>query len=367
MVTVLDPVRLGDLELPNRAVMASLGRCRSDDDRAPPPALVGTYYAQRATAGIIFTEACSVSPMSVSRPGSSGVYTEKQAEAWRAIARRVHASGGRMFQQLYHLGRKSDPSRMPAGAIPVAPSAIAARGTIPGLNGPVPFATPRALEAEEIPGIVAEFHAAATNARAAGMDGIEVHGANGYLIDEFIRDGTNRRTDGYGGSPANRARFLLEITEAAIGVFGVERVGVRISPHLTVDGIHDSDLEATYGHVAAALDDLGVAYLHLIEAPVPGTPHSPQDRPLLPLLRDRFVNRIIVNASYDLARANAVIASGLADIVSFGTLYIANPDLVERFRRNGPYNAPDPSTYFGGGTKGYTDYPALDAPMMAAG
>ena len=235
------------------------------------------YYAQRAGVGLIVTEASSVSPLSVSRPGAAAIFRERQAEGWRGIAQAVHAKGGVIFQQLYHLGRKSDPSRMPEGTVPVAPSAIAAEGEVAGLNGPVPFATPRALATEEIPGIVAEFRRAAANARGAGMDGVEIHGANAYLIDEFLRDGTNRRTDRYGGTVENRARLLVEVVEAAIGVFGADRVGVRLSPHQRGDGIADSDPAAMFGHAAAALDTLGIAYLHLIEAIAPGLPQSPPD------------------------------------------------------------------------------------------
>ena len=359
-MSVLDPIQLGAVALPNRAAMASLGRARCDADRAPTP-MVAEYYVQRATAGLILTEATSVSAMSASRPQSAGNYNAIQTAAWAKIAGRIHGAGGRVFQQLYHLGRKADPTRMPGGATPIAPSAIACTGTINGANGPIPFAVPRALETDEIPGIVGEFRAAVANAQTAGMDGIEVHGANGYLIDEFLRDGSNQRTDRYGGSIVNRARFLLEIVDAAVSVLGAGRVGVRVSPHFTVDGIRDSDPAALYSHVAKELDARGIAYLHVIEAAIPGQPNSPPPgtKPLLPLLRSRFGGRLIANGSYTLERANALIAAGGADLVSFGALFIANPDLVERFRRGGPYNTPDPSTYYGGGAAGYTDYPPL--------
>lgn len=362
MTSVLDPVRLGALQLPNRAVMAPLGRARCDADRAPTP-LVAEYYVQRASAGLIVTEATTVSAMSASRPQSAGNYNALQAAAWRRIAARIHEAGGRVFQQLYHLGRKADPTRMPNGATPVAPSAIACIGKINGANGPIDFAVPRALETDEIPGVVDEFRAAVANAHAAGMDGVEIHGANGYLIDEFLRDGSNVRTDGYGGSIASRARFLLEIVDAAAAIFGADRVGVRISPHFTVDGIGDSDPAALFGYVATELAARRIAYLHVIESCIPGRPNWPPAAvgPLLPALRRRFRGCLVVNGGYDRASADAVISAGAADLVSFGELFIANPDLVDRFRRGGPYNAPDRATFYGGGAAGYTDYPALAA------
>ncbi len=323
--------------------------------------MVADYYAQRASAGLIVSEASSVSPLSVSRPHASAIYNEVHTRGWQRVADRVHAAGGRIFQQLYHLGRKSDPSRMPEGALPVAPSAIAARGQVNGVNGPIDFAVPRALETAEIADVVGEFKAAAINAKSAGMDGAEIHGANCYLVDQFLRDGSNRRTDRYGGSVANRARFLLEVVDAVVAVFGRERVGVRLSPHARGDGIFDSDPAATFGYAAAALTDLGIAYLHLIEATKPGLPQSPPEgvQPLMAILRRTFRGPLIVNGGYDKASANAVISAGTADLVAFAALYIANPDLVERFRRDAPLNPPDPLSFHQGGAKGYIDYPTL--------
>jgi N-ethylmaleimide reductase len=361
MLELLRPIRVGRYELRNRIVMAPMQRARNDADRVPTP-IVDAYYAQRTSVGLIVSEASSVSPLSVGRPGAAAIFRAAQAEGWRRVAGAVHAKGGLMFQQLYHLGRKSDPSRMPDGAAPVAPSAIAATGQIAGANGPVPFATPRSLETAEIAGVVAEFARAAANARDAGMDGIEIHGANGYLIDQFLRDATNRRTDRYGGSAANRARFLLEVVEAVIGVFGADRVGVRLSPHFGVDGIADSNPAATFGHAASALRDRGIAYLHLIEAAVPGLPQSPPAgvAPLAARLRQMFGGPLIVNGGYTRATGNAAIADGTADLVSFAALVIANPDLPERFRRDAPLNEPDRATFYDGGANGYVDYPALD-------
>ena len=360
MLELLRPIQVGRYELRNRIVMAPMQRSRNDADRVPTP-LVAEYYGQRTSVGLMITEASSVSPLSVGRPGAAAIFRDAQAAGWRRVAQAVHAKGGILFQQLYHLGRKSDPSRMPDGKTPVAPSAIAATGQVAGPNGPVPFATPRPLALDEIPGIVAEFAHAAANARDAGMDGVEIHGANGYLLDEFLRDGTNRRTDKYGGSPANRARLLLEVVEAVIGVFGADRVGVRLSPHFRVDGIADSDPATTFGYVASALRGMGIAYLHLIEAAVPGLPQSPPagTAPLAADVHRAFGGPMIVNGGYTRETGNAAIASGTADLVSFAALVIANPDLPERFRRSAPLNEPDRASFYEGGAKGYVDYPVL--------
>jgi N-ethylmaleimide reductase len=362
------PLQVGAYALRHRIVMAPMARARSGDDRAPTP-MVAQYYAQRASAGLIVTEASSVSPLSVSRPHASAIYGERHVAGWRIVTEAVHKAGGLIFQQLYHLGRKSDPSRIPDGALPVAPSAIAAKGQIAGLNGPVEFAVPRALDTAELPGIAAEFHAAALNARAAGMDGVEIHGANSYLIDQFLRDGTNRRGDAYGGSVDQRARLLLEITDAVIDVWGAQRVGVRISPQARGDGIADSNPAAIFGHAAAQLAERRIAYLHLIEAPVPGLPQSPPEgaAALLPVIRRAFAGPLIVNGGYTRVLADQAIASGAADAVAFAALYIANPDLPERFRRDAPLNKPgEPATFHNGGAKGYIDYPTLDQ-VMAEG
>ena len=355
---LLTPIRVGRYELRNRMVMSPMARARSGEDRAPTP-MVAEYYAQRATAGLIVTEASSVSPLSVSRPHTSAIYLDPHTAGWRRVAQAVHARGGVIFQQLYHLGRKCDPSRMPGGATPVAPSAIPAQGQVQGANGPVAFATPRALETDEIAGIVDEFRRAATNAKIAGMDGIEIHGANGYLIDEFLRDNSNKRTDRYGGNAANRARFLLEVVEAVTGVFGADRVGVRFSPQRGVDGIDDSDPAATFGYAAAAVSDLKLAYVHILE------PFNAA-APVRPAIRKAFHGPLIVNSGYTRETAEAAIASGAADLVAFGALYIANPDLVERFRANAPLNPPDLTTFHNGSAKGYIDYPTLDRPAAGA-
>ncbi len=258
------PFQLGALALPNRVVMAPMTRNRAGPGNVPG-ALAAEYYAQRASAGLIVTEATQVSPQGVGYPGTPGIHSEQQVAGWRRVTDAVHAAGGRIFLQLWHVGRISHPSLQPGGALPVAPSALAAKGDAFTASGPQPFVTPRALETTEIPGVVAQFEAGARHALAARFDGVEIHGANGYLIDQFLRDGTNRRTDRYGGSLQNRARFLLEVTEAVAGVWGAERVGVRLSPQGDFNDMHDSNPRATFGHAALALAPLGLAYLHAVE------------------------------------------------------------------------------------------------------
>jgi len=355
------PAELGPFHLKNRCVMAPMARARSGENRAPGP-LVAEYYAQRAGAGLIVTEASSVSPMSVSRPHASAIYNAEHVAGWRLVAERVHQAGGLIFQQIYHLGRKSDPSRMPGLVAPVSASAIAARGQVAGLHGTVDFAVPRALETHEIAGVVEEFRAGAANAKEAGMDGIEIHAANCYLIDQFLRDGANHRADSYGGSVANRMRLMLEIVDAVCTVFTPDRVGVRFSPHAVSDGTNDSDPAALFGHAAAMLRERGIGYLHLIEAARPGTPNSPPEgsTPIMRVMREHFDGMLIVNGGYDKTSGNAAIASGLADLVAFGALFIANPDLPERLRRNAPFNPPDTAHFHIGGAEGYADYPVLE-------
>lgn len=355
-------IQVGDVTLPNRVVMAPMTRARSSDNHAPND-LVAEYYGQRASAGLIITEACSVSRLSVSRPFTSAIHQDVHADGWRRVTQRVHDGGGRIFQQLYHMGRKADPTRLPEGERPVAPSAVRSTPQVGGANTYFEFDEPRALTTEEVAGVVDEFRNAAEMARKAGMDGVEIHGSNGYLIDQFLKDATNRRTDQYGGGIANRARFLLEVTEAAIGVFGAGRVGVRISPHYRDGGIGDSDTESLFRHVASALNDLRIAYLHVIEDnKVDARQGPPKGKPLLmPMLRQAFRGPLMANCGYTKDSAEAAIASGAVDLVSFGGLFIANPDLVERLRHNAPLNNPDKATYYVGGPNGYTDYPPLPA------
>jgi N-ethylmaleimide reductase len=357
---LLAPITVGAHRLSSRIVMAPMARARSGIDRAPQ-AIVEQYYAQRASAGLIITEACHVSPFSVSRPGTSALHTQGQRDAWRGVVEAVHAKGGTIFVQLYHLGRKQHASLLPDGVMPAGPSAIPAGGTAQTTKGMEPFSPPRALERAEIPGIVEEFRQAALNAREAGFDGIEVHGANGYLVDQFMRDATNRRTDDYGGPIENRLRFLTEVLDAVGGVFGMDRVGLKISPHFTGDGIDDSDPRRLFGAVATTLGAFGAAYLHVVEGPVLNTMVSPKqdaDR-LLPDLRSRFGGPVIANGGFDRDSAERLIRLGHADLVAFGELFIANPDLVARFAEAAPLNPLKKEFVWTGGPNGYIDYPKL--------
>jgi N-ethylmaleimide reductase len=355
------PSQLGPLLLPNRIVMAPMTRNRAGAGNVPT-ALNAEYYVQRASAGLIVTEATQVSPQGVGYPGTPGIHSDAQVEGWRLVTDAVHRAGGRIFLQLWHVGRISHPSLQPDGALPVAPSAIAAEGEAFTASGPQPFVVPRALETGEIPGVVGQFEDGARRALAAGFDGVEIHAANGYLIDQFLRDGANRRTDRYGGSALNRARFLLEVTEAVAGVWDGDQVGVRLSPWSDFNSMRDSDPPATFGHAAQALAPFGLAYLHLVE-PAGGVPAGAA--PLAPALKAAFGGPLVVNGGYTRALAEAAIARGDADLVSFAASFLANPDLPARLARNAPLNAPEPATFYGGDHRGYTDYPVLDRGLAA--
>ncbi len=358
-VNLFSPYKLGDLELPNRMVMAPLTRNRAGDGNVPGQ-LNATYYTQRVSAGLIIAEATQVSPEGLGYPATPGIHSAAQVAGWKLVTDAVHQHGGRIFLQLWHVGRISHPDLQPDGALPVAPSAIAPKGEAATYEGMKPFVTPRALETSEIPLIVEQYRQGAKNALEAGFDGVEVHGANGYLLDQFLRDGTNKRTDEYGGSIENRARLLLEVTQAVTEVWGAGRVGVRLSPSGTFNDMHDSDPLATFGYAAEALNRFGLAYLHLIEVVEADLRHGGTEVPTS-YLRDRFTGTLIVNGGYDLDKSNAVLSSHKADLVAFGTLFIANPDLPQRFALNAPLNPADPSTFYGGGEKGYIDYPFLAA------
>jgi N-ethylmaleimide reductase len=364
---LFSPLTIGPYTITNRIVMAPLARARSDEDRAPTP-IVATYYAQRASAGLIVSEATHVSPYSISRHGTSAQHSEAQSAAWSRVAAAVHEVSGLIFQQLYHVGRKSLASAIPGGAQPVAPSAIAANGELAAANGPQPFSTPRALERAEIAGIVTDFRRAAGYALKARFDGIEIHAANGFLIDQFLRDGSNQRRDDYGGSVENRARFLLEVFDAVSEVYGPSRVGVRLSPHFQSDGSSDSNPAALFGFVASSLNARGAAYIHLIEGTTAGGEHAPGagDGFLAPLFRRTFGGPLILAGDYDRKSAEETLRSGRADAIAFGRLFIANPDLPARFRLDAPLNEPDPGAYYGGNEKGYTDYPTLNATHIVA-
>lgn len=351
-------VRIGDCDLPNRIVMAPLTRNRAGQGGVPQ-ALNVTYYAQRASAGLIITEATQISPQGVGYPNTPGIHTRAQIEGWQQVTRAVHDKGGHIFLQLWHVGRISHPSLQPEQALPVAPSAVKPDGDAFTYTGLQPFVTPRALSLEEIPAIVEDYRKAAANAMQAGFDGVEIHAANGYLIDQFLRDGSNRRDDEYGGSVENRCRFLLQVTQAVVEAAGARRTGIRVSPVNPFNSMSDSNPQALFNAVAAALRPFGLAYLHAVE----GAIHSDSGVPAFDIqaMRRLFGGPYIANGGYTRERAIQAVSDGAADLVSFGELFLANPDLPERLKANAPLNTPDPATFYGGGAAGYTDYPALSA------
>ncbi|HEV7588688.1 MAG TPA: alkene reductase [Longimicrobium sp.] len=350
------PIQLGPYELGNRLVMAPMTRSRAGEGNAVTDLTV-EYYAQRASAGLIVTEGTQVSPQGVGYTHTPGIHSDAQAAAWRRVTDAVHAQGGRIFAQLWHVGRVSHPS-FHGGALPVAPSAIGFEGQVLTYEGMQPYVAPRALETDEIAGVVAQFAAAAQRAYDAGFDGVELHGANGYLIDEFLRDGSNQRTDRYGGSVENRTRFLLEVAAGVVNVWGGARVGVRVSPRNPNNGMSDSDPVATFSHAADALNPFGLAYLHVLEA-VSGPMAQPGVR-VTPALRAAFRGPLIANGGYTAESGNAAIANGEADLVAYGAAFLANPDLPNRFRQGAALNPPDRATFYGGDARGYTDYPTLE-------
>jgi N-ethylmaleimide reductase len=356
-IDLFTPLALGPLTLPNRLAMAPLTRNRSTREGVPQPLNV-EYYRQRASAGLLISEGTCIAPEAVGYPLTPGIWSDAQVAGWRTVTEAVHNEGGRIFCQLWHVGRISHPSLQPDGQLPVAPSAIAPAGEALTYQGAQPFVTPRALATGELPGIVAQYRHAAAQAKAAGFDGVEVHAANGYLLDEFLRDGSNRRTDAYGGSVDNRARLLLEVLDAVCQVWGADRVAVRLTPIQPFNDMRDSDPKGTFSRVVELLNRFGLAYLHLAEmgkdAPGAAGPHfDPLE------LRAIWKGVLMTNAGYDRASANAVLAAGRADLVAFGALFIANPDLPARFRADAPLNTPDPATFYGGTEKGYTDYPFM--------
>jgi N-ethylmaleimide reductase len=366
MTTLFDSLKLGDLTLPNRLVMAPLTRMRSRQPGNIPHSLNATYYAQRATAGLIVSEATQVSQQGQGYPGTPGIHTPEQTAGWQLVTDAVHQAGGRIFLQLWHVGRISHSSHQPDGGLPVAPSAIKpSGGTFSADWKQVAFETPRALETAEIPGIVEDFRRGAQNAKDAGFDGVEVHGANGYLLDQFLQDGSNQRGDSYGGSIENRARLLLEIVDAAIAIWGAGRVGVRLSPFGTFNDMHDSDPIALFTYVLQQLSARGVAYVHLIEprSSAAGSMDKViEDAPdTAQLFRQAFNGVLISAGGYTADSAKQAVADGQADAIAFGRLFIANPDLVERLRAGAALNPYDRATFYGGGEKGYTDYPSLNS------
>jgi N-ethylmaleimide reductase len=351
--TLLSPIQIGDVILPNRVVMAPLTRMRAPNGVAND--LMATYYSQRASAGLIISEATPISPQGIGYPAIPCIYTAEQTESWKKVTAAVHEKNGRIFLQLWHVGRISHPDYH-HGELPVAPSAIAPKGNGITPSGMKPFVTPRALAISEIPAIVEDYRRAAERALAAGFDGVEIHAANGYLLDQFLRNGSNQRSDEYGGSVENRSRFLLHVIEAVVSVWGAKRVGVRLAPSGTFNDMTDSNPELLFTYLLKQLSLYGLAYLHIVDALESDIRHGAKVVELAKL-RAAYDGVLIVCGGYDYARANAVIQQQLADAVAFGQLYIANPDLVERFSINAPLNTPDPNTFYGGTEHGYIDYP----------
>lgn len=355
MSDLFSPVTLGSIELSNRMVMAPLTRNRSSMEGVPQDMNV-TYYEQRATAGLIITEATPISPMGHGYPLLPGIYTDAQIVGWKKVTDAVHAKGGKIVIQLWHVGRISHPSLL-NGETPVAPSAVKPAGKAFTFNGLVDYVEPRALDASELPGIVADYVQASKNAMKAGFDGVEIHSANGYLLDQFLRDGSNKRSDIYGGSIENRARFLMEVTKAVVDAIGSDKVGLRLSPVNPFNDMKDSNPQAVFNYVTAQLNQFNLAYLHVVEGGIHGGGVAdPFD---FDAMRKLCKSPYMANLSYDKARGNAAIANGHADAVAYGVPFIANPDLVERFRKDAPLNEADSTSFYGGTEKGYTDYPTL--------
>jgi N-ethylmaleimide reductase len=361
MTTLFDSLTLGDLTLSNRVIMAPLTRMRSQQPGNIPYALNADYYAQRASAGLIISEATQISQQGQGYPATPGIHSQEQIHGWKLVTDAVHKHHGKIFLQLWHVGRISHSSHQPDQGLPVAPSAIASTGlTFTAQWQQVPFETPRALRSDEIPGIIANYRQAAVNAKTAGLDGVEVHGANGYLLDQFLQDGSNQRTDNYGGSIENRARLLLAAVDASIDVWGATRVGVRLSPYGTFNDMHDSDPMALFTYVLKQLSARGIAYVHLIEpraTSAGGNDHIADDAPnTSTLFREHFNGVLISAGGYTRDSAIAAVKSQQADAIAFGRLFIANPDLPQRLKINAPLNPYDRNTFYGGAEQGYTDY-----------
>ncbi|VXB11688.1 N-ethylmaleimide reductase [Pseudomonas sp. 8BK] len=349
MTTLFDPIQIGDLQLNNRIIMAPLTRCRADEGRVPN-ALMAEYYVQRASAGLIISEATSVTPMGVGYPDTPGIWSADQVRGWSNITKAVHAAGGKIVLQLWHVGRISDPIYL-NGQLPVAPSAIQPAGHVSLVRPMKDFVTPRALETEEVADIVEAYRQGAENAKAAGFDGVEIHGANGYLLDQFLQSSTNQRSDRYGGNLENRARLLLEVTDAAIEVWGAGRVGVHLSPRADLHDMGDANRAETFTYVAQELGKRGIAFVCARE--------QEADDSLSPSLKQAFGGVFIANERFTKDQANAWLAEGKADAVAFGVPFIANPDLPARLAQDAELNAPHPETFYSQGPVGYLDYPTL--------
>jgi 2,4-dienoyl-CoA reductase-like NADH-dependent reductase (Old Yellow Enzyme family) len=352
MTTLFDPLKVGALELPNRIVMAPLTRSRADGGGRVPNALMAEYYVQRASAGLILSEATSVTPMGVGYADTPGIWSDEQVEGWKQVTEAVHQAGGRIFLQLWHVGRISDPIFLD-GDQPVAPSAVKPAGHVSLVRPTKDYETPRALDLEEIPGIVAAYRKGAENAKKAGFDGVEIHGANGYLLDQFLQDKTNQRSDAYGGSIENRARLMLEVTDACIAVWGADRVGMHLAPRRDAHDMGDSTPLETFGYVARELGKRGIAFICAREA-VGGDSLGPE-------LKKAFGGVYIANEKMTRESAEQLLNSGNADAVAWGQWFIANPDLPARLKQNAPLNPARPDKFYASGPEGYTDYPALQA------
>lgn len=365
---LFQPLKLGRYTLPHRVIMAPLTRSRARQPGNVPTTLMASYYAQRATAALIISEATQVSMQGQGYAWTPGIHSHEQVEGWRVVTSSVHGASGLMFAQLWHVGRISHPALQPDNMLPVAPSALKPEGMAfieneRGEGELVPFVTPRALETVEIPYVVRQYVRGAKNALEAQFDGVEIHGANGYLIDQFINSRTNRRTDQYGGSVQNRSRFLFEVVEALIPIWGADRVGVRLSPLGAFNDIGDDDPETTFGSIAETLSGYGLAYLHIVNPALPDLEkgNEPDSRAIkmVDLIRKSYHGNLVIAGGFDVKTATAWIEQGRADAIAFGRKFIANPDLPLRLRLGARLNADDPTTYYGGGAKGYTDYPTL--------
>jgi N-ethylmaleimide reductase len=354
--TLFSPLDAGSLHCPNRMIMAPMTRGRANADGTPTP-IMAEYYALRAEAGLMITEATSISPAGKGWVNAPGIYTDSHVSGWKRVTDAVHGANGRIYLQLWHMGRVSHPD-FQDGALPVGPSAIAASGQATTPQGKKPYVVPRAMSEDEIRATVADYASAAGRAIEAGFDGVEIHGANGYLIDQFIRDSSNQRTDSYGGSVENRLRFLREVTEAVVRAVGGTRTGIRLSPLNSFNGMKDSTPRDTFTAAAKWLDGRGLAYLHVLEA-LPGHVMHVTGERVSPFLRKAFSGTFIVNGGYDRETGEAALAAGEADAIAYGVPFLANPDLVKRYRENAPLNAPDPKTFYTHGQAGYLDYPLL--------
>ena len=356
MTPLFSSLQLGALKLPNRVLMAPLTRCRAGEGHVPTD-LNAHYYTQRATAGLIIAEATSVSPKGFGYPNTPGIFSQAQVEGWRKVTDSVHREGGRIFLQLWHVGRISHPSFQPSGELPVAPSAIAPKGKVFTGTEMADYVTPRALREDEIPAIIAEYELGARLAKEAGFDGVEVHAANGYLIDQFLRDGSNHRTDGYGGTPEKRCRLAFEITQAVAKIWGGDRVGIRLSPGGAFNDMTDRDPVRTFGTLLEMLRPLGLAYAHITRVTAQDVAHGAKEGIGPKELRRFWQGNLVTAGSFDRDQAEAALAEGWADAIAFGVPFLANPDLPKRLEQRLPLNTPDETTFYGGSEKGYTDYP----------